>query len=273
MDENRLRDLGKGLRALIEGFTEGPSPSRTDGDGSATGFPDAGIDGFLSHFVFTVRINRGAQAGAVFSYTWPAAIQTVARSKPFIHPGDTEKCTAEFPLPNESALPRKMSGADFLATPPGFFEAGKETIFLQILNLDARGQTPFGPMRCILGETFRKEYKDIFRPSFGAAQSLGKTGLPAKLFFVPNGIFETPFGALHTRPKALLGARIEKVPPVGSSPELLEPIPLDLVDDLRANPKEPPEPPLATLIALAHPIDALLHGPDLFQTVERAIGQ
>jgi len=36
-------------------------------------------------------------------------------------------------------------------------------MFLQIMNLDARGDTPYGPMRCILGETFKREYPDIFK--------------------------------------------------------------------------------------------------------------
>src|SRR6476620_10764583 len=177
-------------------------------------FPPAGIDGFLSHFVFSLRINRGEYAGAVLNYTWPAAIQTVARSQPFIY-RKGKSHTAEFPLPPGSKLPRQVSEKDFLTVPPDFFEDGKETIFLQILNLDARGHIEDKPTRCILGETFLAAYPDIFQPSFGATQSLGHKGLPAKIFFVPNGIFETPFGSLHTRPKALLGAEIDAIPPVG----------------------------------------------------------
>lgn len=239
--------------------------------------PPAGIDGFLSHFVFTFRINRGPQEGEILSYTWPAAIQTVARSAPFTYRKGKDHRVA-FPLPEESELPREVSESDFLTTPPDFFDDGKETIFLQILNLDARGTTEYGPMRCILGETFLREYPDIFQPSFGAAQSLGETGLPGKLFFVPNGIFETPFGALHTRPKALLGARIESVPPIGSNPELQSAIPLDSVDELRqkgVRALEADAPSAATLLALAHPIDAALHeaGDDLFRTVEAAIAR
>jgi hypothetical protein len=234
-------------------------------------FPPAGIDSFLSHFVFTIRFEKGDRRGQLFSYTWPVAIQSVARSAPFIYKARGDNAV-DFPLPKSSKLPRKMGTDGFLTTPPDFFEAGKETIFLQILNLDARGDSPYGPLRCILGETFKREYPDLFQPSFGAAQSLGKTGLPAKLFFVPNGIFETPFGPLHTRPKALLGERIESVPPIGSSPSLLQAIPLDSVADLRAKPGKPVQ-PTATIVALAHPIDALLFlaGEEAFEGVERAI--
>jgi hypothetical protein len=239
--------------------------------------PAAGVDGFLSHFVFTFRINRGDHAGEIHSYTWPAAIQTVARSEPFIY-RKGEEHTVEFPLPDGSKLPRKVSEREFLTVPDDFFDDGKETIFLQILNLDARGTTEYGPMRCILGETFLREYPDVFQPSFGAAQSLQGVGLPGKLFFVPNGIFETPFGALHTRPKALLGSRIEGVPPIGSNPELQQAIGLDSVDELRQRNLRTlaeEDEPAATLLALAHPIDAALHesGDSLFQSVEAAIAR
>lgn len=241
------------------------------------GFPPAGIDGFLSHFVFTVRINKGDLAGQVLSYTWPAAIQTVVRSSPFIYQGTRENHRVEFDMPSGADLPAALTEEEFIAVPPGFFERGKETIFLQILNLDARGVTEYGNMRCILGATFKREYPDIFQASFGAAQSLGRRGCPAKLFFNPNGVFETPMGNLHTRPKALLGSRIEQVPPVGSSPEMLGPIPLDSVDDLRANGPGavPSDPPAATLLALAHPIDAKIQGDEsgLFDLVEGAISR
>lgn len=239
-------------------------------------FPPAGIDGFLSHFIFTVRINKGDLAGEVFSYTWPASIQTVVRSEPFIYEGPQARHRVEFTLPDGADLPRTLTEDEFIAVPKGFLQPGKETIWLQILNLDARGQTDYGPMRCILGATFKREYPDIFQASFGAAQSIGERGLPARLFFNPNGIFETPFGNLHTRPKALLGTRIDQVPPVGSSPEMLGPIALDSTDDLRsAKGGTLPEPPTATLMALAHPIDAKLQGDEreLYEIVEKAIAR
>jgi len=270
------RELGRNIRAFIDGFLDKRRPDRPGaGNGpsaSTSAFPKAGIDGFLSHFVFTIRMNKGQRAGEMFTYTWPVAIQTVVRTEPFVYRKSASP-TMEFPIPIGCKLPRLCAEKDFLTTPPEFFEDGKETMFLQIMNLDARGDTPYGPMRCILGETFKREYPDIFKPSFGAAQSLGDTGLPAKIFFVPNGIFETPFGALHTRPKSLLGRFITSVPPIGSSPELLEPIGLDSVDELRANPSALPATPAATILALAHPLDAVLYGEDLFQGVERSIAR
>jgi hypothetical protein len=180
----------------------------------------------------------------------------------------------EFAVPEGSELPNTLSEEEFPATPADFFERGKETIWLQILNLDARGETPFGPTGAILGDTFRREYPDLFQPSFGAAQSLGDTGLPAKLFFSPVAMFETPFGAFRTRRKALLGSRIESIPPVGSSPRLLGAIPLDTVEELRAPDTALREDaPAANLLALAHPIDAELQGDDPFQLVQSAIGR
>jgi hypothetical protein len=235
-------------------------------------FPGAGIDGFLSHFVLAIQINKGDKAGQVFSITLPVAIQTVARSTPFVYKGRGAKHKVEFPLPPNSQLSRVVSEEDFPTVPPNFFEEGKETIFLQILNLDARGDTPIGKIRCILGETFKREYPDVFSPSFGAAQSLAGKGLPGKLFFAPTGVFETPFGNLKVRPqKNLLAAHINSIPPVGGSPTLLNPIHLDSVTELRANKTALPAAPAATLVALAHPIDALVHGENVYDQVERSI--
>ena len=259
---NRLADA---LREAIESVVGGRQEEKA--------FPPAGIDGFLSHFVFTLRINKGDFEDEILSYSWPAAIQTVVRSDPFIYEGPEAEHRVEFLLPEESSLPPKLTEVDFMAVPPRFFESGKETIWLQILNLDARGETEYGPIRCILGETFRRDYPDIFQPSFGAVQSLHGRGLPGRLFFSPNGIFETPFGAFHTRPKILLGTKIDSIPPIGSNPSLLGPIPLDSVDDLRANPGIQPEVPGATLVALAHPLDAQLQGEDLFGLVETSIAR
>lgn len=39
-------------------------------------FPPAGIDRFLSHFVF--MIDKGGRAGQVFFYTWPMLFYAVA---------------------------------------------------------------------------------------------------------------------------------------------------------------------------------------------------
>src|SRR6266404_2046744 len=106
---------------------------------SSKRFPPAGIDAFLSHFVFTIRIEQGDRKGQLISSTWPAAIQSVARSNPFIYKNGAAKQTVTFPLPAKSQLQREISEKDFLTVPRNFFETGKETIFLQILNLDARG--------------------------------------------------------------------------------------------------------------------------------------
>jgi hypothetical protein len=53
-------------------------------------------------------------------------------------------------------------------------------------------------VRVVLGETLKSKYEDLFVPSLGLAQSLGKTGFPARFFFSPVGVFETPFGAFRT---------------------------------------------------------------------------
>lgn len=283
-ERDNFREFGKNFRAFLEGFLNITQDSGTEKDrdvysfGEAerkiADFPVAGIDGFLSHFVLTLQFHEGEKRGQLIHLTLPSAVQTVVRSHPFVYRGKSANHSVQFALPKDSTLIRTITESDFFVTPPAFFEENKEVIWLQILNLDARADTPIGPIRAILGETFKREYPDLYQPSFGAAQSLGRSGLPAKLFFSPNAIFETPFGALKTRPKALLGTNITSIPPVGSSPSLLEAVPLDSIDNLRAEAAGKlagPLSPVASIQALAHPIDALLFGEDVFSSVERTI--
>lgn len=243
------------------------------GIGDDRAFPGAGIDAFLSHFVIGIRFHTGDRADDFFTFSLPAAIQTVVRSRPFVPARDGER--AVLPLPRRSGLAGEIRRDDFLVAPRGFFAPDREQVWLQILNLDAKGETPFGPVRVILGETLKREYPDLFQPSLGVAQTLGERGFPARLFFSPTAVIETPLGAWKTRPKALVGAQINEFPPVGSYPTLQEPVPLDPVESLRT--LDDPFAadglaPVATINALAHPIDAVVHDPEVaFDAIERSL--
>lgn len=247
---------------------------RAGTDASLAALPPGGVDAFLSHFIISIRFNVGHQAGSLLSFSLPAAVQTVVRSDPFIPAQRGDR--ASFRLPAGSSLSAEMERKDFLVSPSGFFSRDYEQVYLQILNLDAKGDTPVGPVRIILGETFKSEYPDLYQPSFGAAQSIRGRGFPARLFFSPNAIIQTPLGAWKTRPKALVGAEINEFPPVGSYPSLIEPVPLDNVETLRglANPRAlAGVEPAATIQALAHPIDAVvLGGEETFAAIQRAAG-
>jgi hypothetical protein len=240
-------------------------------------FPPSGIDSFLSHFVIAVQFLQGERSGQVVPFILEPAVQTVARSHPFVYGGAAARHEVSVPIPHGAQLRATITEADFHARPEKFFEAGKEHIWLQILNLDAHGQTSLGPVRAVLGETLRNKYEDIFVPSLGLAQSLGKTGFPARFFFSPVAVFETPLGAFRTRPGKILQARrIVEIPPIGSV-SIAEAIPLDPVDDIRAAVKSGKNltetKPVARLVALAHPIDAALHlpGEEAFATVQARI--
>lgn len=278
--DNQIRMFGSSVRAFLEGFlgvrteVDRETPAR-DTKTQIAPFPKAGIDGFLSHFILTLSFRGGERKGELISLTLPSAVQTVARTAPFVYRGGQREYV-EFAIPEGSDLPRGIREQDFLITPPRFFEANRETVWLQILNLDARADTQIGPVRIILGETFRREYPDLFQPSFGGAQSLVGGGFPARLFFSPNAIIETPFGAFKTRPKALLGAEVREFPPVGSYPSLLEPVELDSVESLRAVARGDAsalEEAQVTINALAHPIDAVLLGGEVFERVESSIAR
>ena len=276
--QDSFRSVGTEIRAFLEGFlglgagAEAGSWSH-GAAGAGKAIPQAGVDAFLSHFILAIEFHDSAQAGPtnLTTLSLPAAVQTVVRSQPFQYGAKDHR--AEFPLPKGSSLVRSITEQDFLVTPPAFFETGKETVWLQILNLDAKADTPLGPVRIILGETFKREYPDIFQPSFGGAQSLQGSGFPARLFFSPNAVIETPLGAFKTRAKALVGAEINGFPPVGSYPSLLEPVGLDRVERLRASKTAALAAKAdATITALAHPIDAvLLSEGDSFAAVEAKI--
>jgi hypothetical protein len=237
-------------------------------------FPPSGIDSFLSHFVIAVQFLQGDRSGQVVPFVLEPAVQTVSRSQPFIYGGALARHEISVPLPAGARLQSTITESDFHARPDKFFEVGKEHIWLQILNLDAHGETSLGPVRVVLGETLKSKYEDLFVPSLGLAQSLGKTGFPARFFFSPVGVFETPFGAFRTRPgKVLQARRIVEIPPIGSV-SIAEAIPLDHVDEIRAAKKEnrslAASQPAARLVALAHPIDAALHlpGEEAFNAVQ-----
>jgi len=264
--EDDFRLLGSNLRAFVEGIA---GSERHELGGSATPFPDAGIDAFLSHFVFTIQL--GAPKSHPIHVTLPVALQTVARSKPFIYRGAGEAVT--IPLPTGCTLSSEITEKDFPQKPSPYFEPGKEVVWLQIINLDARGDTPLGPMRIILGETLKREYPDLFQPSLGVVQSLGRSGFPARLFFDPCAIVESKAGTFRAVHGVLAYGKITEFPPVGSAVQTTEIIPLHTVEALRA--KSSAAAPLATasVLGLAHPIDAALRvsGDEAFKTVEHSI--
>lgn len=277
------RGVGEFLRGLLAGGRPAGSGSGADPTsgaveaGSEGAFPRAGVDVFLSHFVITLRLDAGDRAGELVTLTLPSALQTVARSEPFVY-DPAERRQASLQLPRACTLRDSIAEEDFQVRPKGFFRTGVETVWLQILNLDARAETPEGPIRIILGETFKREYEDLFEPSFGAAQALGGKGFPAQLFFSPNAIIETPFGILKTRAKALVGSKISDFPPVGSHPSLTHAVELDAIQALRAQGTTADREQLqaaASIVGLSHPIDAIVFdaGDPAFEAVERRAGR
>ena len=245
-------------------------------------FPAAGVDGFLSHFVFTIQFSQGTLKDQAITIQMPAATQTVSRSDPFIY-HKKSKHTVKLHLPKGCTLPNTISDSDFLERPAGYFEDGRETVWMQILNLDARMDVPnFGHLRIVLGETLKREYPDLFEPSHGVAQSLGRHGFPAKLFFNPYAIIETPFGAFRAIHGTLTYGRVTAFPPVGTPVTIASVNPLEPVAAVRAGLKgkagtRPREiavaDPAGQLLGLAHPIDAALRnsGDEAFNLVENSI--
>ncbi|MBU8900195.1 hypothetical protein DRW03_30975 [Corallococcus sp. H22C18031201] len=240
-------------------------------------FPAMGVDGFLSHFIIQIQFLKGEMAGRVISLAMPPATQTVSRGAPFIYKGPQANHQVMLELPANCTLANSICESDFIAHPAEYFTPGQETVWMQILNLDSRMETEWGPMRIILGETLKREYPDLFRPSLGIAQSLGAKGFPARLFFNPYAIVETPFGAFRAIHGTLAYGRVTAFPPVGTPVSICECIPLEEVGDVR-NAKSRTAgkvEPFARIISLSHPIDTpmQLTGGESFNLIEHMIEQ
>lgn len=242
----------------------------------ASPFPNAGVDAFLSHFILAIEFTQGEKRGQYTSITMPVAVQTVARSSPFTYVGTDANHTLSLPTPLHSELSRVISEGDFLVRPAKFFEKGKEVVWMQILNLDARAETHMGRFRIILGETLKREHPDLFLPSLGMAQSLGTSGFPARLFFNPVAVMETPFGVFRAIHGTLSYGRVTQFPPVGAAVHIEGPIALQPIEEVRRLTKREISRIHhgAQIIALAHPIDTpMFTGPDdAFGYVEQGMG-
>lgn len=239
-------------------------------------FPGEKMGAYMSHFRIVMEFLKPPLAGRILSIVSPLAAQTVSWSAPFIYSGRSMSHRVAVPLPKGSTLSQEIREDDFLTKPPGFFEVGKETIWLQILNLDARMDTEIGPIRIILGETLKREYPDLFMPSLGVAQSLGRKGFPANLYFNPYAIIETPIGAFRAIHGTLSYGRVTGFPPIGTPVSIRDCIPVEHVDEIRKRPRsrllETVE-PFARILALSHPIDmgVQLPGDDAYELIERLI--
>ncbi|GET41984.1 hypothetical protein [Microseira wollei] len=246
-------------------------------------FPDSKIGVYLSHFRISIEFLREEMAGRIMSVVSPMAIQSVSWGKPFIYEVSSSNHQVQIPVPSNSTLANTISESDFLNRPPKFFQKGKETIWLQILNLDARMDSEIGPIRIILGETLKREHPDIFKPSLGVAQSLGRKGFPAMLFFNPYALIETPLGSFRAIHGTLSYGRVTAFPPVGTPVSICECIPLEHIDEIREMMSSlsltsvptsvQTTQPLARIIGLSHPIDMELQvsGEEAFNLVERCI--
>jgi hypothetical protein len=233
-------------------------------------FPSAEVDGFLSHFIIALEF-AGPLRGKVIAFTMPPSIQTVSRGEPFVYAGPDAGHVSKLPMPSNCTLKDSISEGDFISRPEGFFQPGKETVWMQILNLDARMIHPsLGPIRIILGETLKREYPGWFQPSHGVAQSLGKSGFPAKLFFNPCAIIETAVGKFRAIHGTLAYGRITSFPPIGTPVSIQECIPLEIVEGDSGGAQLQHA---GRIVALSHPIDMAMQvpGDEAFNLVEANI--
>lgn len=257
-------------------------------------FPHAGIDGFLSHFIMMLRFRGEPRPGRTVTVTSPPAVQVVARSEPFIYEGPHANHEIKVPLPPGCTLSNgpdphwtTLRETDFLNRRPSspdfesaqkFFVPGRETVWMQILDLDASMDTELGRIRILIGQTLLENYGDagdpeLLMPSLGAAQALRDSGgFPAALFFNPVAVIETEFGAFKAIHGTLSYGRVTSFPPIGTPVSISAMVPLPAV----ARPGIAavlPAAPIGEIIALSHPIDVGLQisGSEAFNVVRDRI--
>lgn len=240
-------------------------------------FPKARMGGYMSHFRIVMEIHEGKRK-RLLSVVSPLAAQTVTWSDPFIYQGPEAKHFVDLIMPRGSDLPQRISENDFLNRPEEFFQVGRETLWLQILNLDARMDSDIGPIRIILGETLKREHPDLFKPSLGIAQSNSSVGgFPSNLYFNPYAIVETPIGNFRAVHGTLTYGRVTQFPPIGTPVSIASCIPMEPVDEVRetiSHGRDESEiEPIGRIIALSHPIDMEVHleGEELYNFVEDCI--
>lgn len=252
--------------------------------GETKPFSPAQVGAYMSHFLITMEILAGKLAGTTFSIVSPLAAQTVSWSDPFVYNGTAASHQVQLPLPSGCGLPGTIKEDDFFDRPAEYFQVGRQTVWLQILNLDATMETAYGRIRITLGETLRHENPELFVPSLGAAQSLGTEGFPARLFFNPVALVETPFGSFRATHGVLSYGRVVGFPPIGTPVTTSAIVPMEPIPELKAALARAgghrdatgaliTVEPHGRIVALSHPIDMPLHlvGDEAFNFVEAAI--
>lgn len=277
-DHSRFRELEQKLEEQKREFDRFSQRIGSD----AKPFPRAKLGGYMSHFKIVLELETD-EGSELLSIVSPLAAQTVSWSDPFIYQGPDSGHVARVQIPSSSQLPSVIREEDFLDRPEEFFQTGKETIWLQILNLDARMETTLGPVRIILGETLLREHPDLFQPSLGVAQSIGDEGFPARLYFNPYAIIETRIGSFRAIHGTLSYGRVTNFPPIGTPISIADCIPIEPIEEVYRVMRERNVPvrqvgpgeiePVGRIIALTHPIDMeiQLKGEEIYDFVERCI--
>src|SRR6266404_189276 len=106
VEHDRLKKISDRLDELVRQMGDQIAP-----------FPDAGVDGFLSHFVITLQFLKGPIAGKTLTLEMPTSTQTVTRSAPFVYKGPNANHRVTVPLPAGCSLSNVISEQDFIERP------------------------------------------------------------------------------------------------------------------------------------------------------------
>lgn len=165
-------------------------------------FPRGGTDLLLLNVSGVMRTGGQRQRLAFAS-----CLATVRRSDPFLFRNDA---TVAFPpqIRQPDDGDEILRRDDLGNIPGGLFIAGRETIWLELLDLDARGLVDGSPGRLVLGETLRREHPDLHERALGVLQSSLGAGFPARCALALPAVLITPRGTFKLGPDSFATAEV-----------------------------------------------------------------
>jgi len=121
---------------------------------------------------------------------------------------------------------------DFGDLPASLFIPGREAVWLELVDLDARSTVDGGPWRLLLGASLRAEHPDLHERALGVLQSLTGSGFPARLALTIPAVLVAPGGTFKFGLDSFVTATINGISDAAAF-DLVRRVGLFRIEDLR----------------------------------------
>lgn len=143
--------------------------------------------------------------GQRLRFVFPSCLATVRRSDPFLF---QTGAAVHFPPRRNDGSEEAVRSDDFGNMPAGSFVAGTETVWLELVDLDARGTVEGDAGRLLAGETLLAEHPDLHERALGVLRSSLGAGFPARLVFALQAMIVSPRGTFKLGPDSFVTAEV-----------------------------------------------------------------